>query len=47
VPDVWAVHVIDAFPGFSGDMTSAVTDFKGDGRVDVAMTPMYNDGNLV
>ncbi|MCU1260341.1 MAG: hypothetical protein JWO80_3226 [Bryobacterales bacterium] len=45
--DVWAVHVIDAFPGFSGDMTSAATDFNGDGRVDVAMTPMYNDGNLV
>ena len=44
---VWAVHVIDASPGFSGDMTSATVDFNRDGRVDVAMTPMYNDGNLV
>jgi hypothetical protein len=47
VTDVWAVHVIDAFPGFSGDMTSAAFDLNRDGRVDVAMTPMYNDGNLV
>ena len=45
--NVWTPHVIDAGPGFSGDMTIAVADFNNDGRVDVAMCPMYDDANLV
>ncbi len=45
--DTWAVHVIDARPGFIGDMTTTEADFDQDGRLDVAMVPMYNNGNLV
>jgi hypothetical protein len=44
--DTWAVHVIDAQPGFIGDMTSTEADFNQDGRLDVAMAPMYNNGRL-
>jgi hypothetical protein len=47
VTDTWRVHIIDSNPGFSGDMTTAVADFNRDGRLDVAMSPMYNDGYLV
>jgi hypothetical protein len=45
--DTWTIHVIDASPGFATYMTSAVADLNRDGRMDVVMTPMYNDGNLV
>lgn len=45
--NTWTVHIIDPNPGFSGDMTTAVADFNRDGRLDVAMSPMYNDGYLV
>ncbi len=48
--EVWTPHVIDAHPGFSakdGGMTTATADFNGDGRIDVAMAPMYADGKLV
>jgi len=47
VTDTWRVHIIDSNPGFSGDMTTAVADFNRDGRRDIAMSPMYNDGYLV
>jgi hypothetical protein len=47
VTNIWTVHVIDPSPGFSGDMTTAAADFNGDGRLDIAMSPMYNDGYLV
>jgi hypothetical protein len=45
--DTWTMHVIDPLPGFATYMTSAVADFNHDGRLDIAMTPMYDDGNLV
>jgi hypothetical protein len=45
--NVWTPHVIDATPGFSGYMTIAVADLNQDGRLDVAMCPMYINGTLV
>jgi hypothetical protein len=45
--DTWAVHVIDARPGFIGDMTTTEGDFNQDGSLDIAMAPMYNNGNLI
>jgi hypothetical protein len=45
--DTWVVHVIDSSPGFTGEMTTTVSDFNLDGRLDIAMAPMYNNGNLV
>jgi hypothetical protein len=45
--DTWTMHVIDPLPGFTTYMTSATADLNRDGRMDVVMTPMYNDGNLV
>ena len=48
--ETWKPHVIDDHPGFSakdGGMTTAAADFNGDGRLDVAMAPMYARGNLV
>ena len=44
--DVWTPHVIDASPGFAGHMTIATADFNRDGRMDIALTPMYQDGTL-
>jgi regulation of enolase protein 1 (concanavalin A-like superfamily) len=44
--DTWTEHVIDQSPGFTGEMTSLSFDINLDGRADVAMAPMYNDGNL-
>jgi uncharacterized repeat protein (TIGR01451 family) len=51
VTNVWTPHVIDANPGFSGSgfpgyMTIAVADFNRDGRSDIAMCAMYDNGNL-
>ena len=46
----WTPHVIDPHPGFSakdGGMTTAAADFNGDGRLDIAMAPMYARGDLV
>jgi hypothetical protein len=45
--DTWTMHVIDPSPGFATYMTSAVADLNHDGSLDIAMTPMYDDGNLV
>ncbi len=48
--ELWTPHIIDAHPGFSaknGGMTTAAADFNGDGRIDIAMAPMYADGKLV
>jgi FG-GAP-like repeat/Beta xylosidase C-terminal Concanavalin A-like domain len=47
VTNTWTAHVIDASPGFSGDMTTAAADFNRDGRLDIAMSPMYNNAYLV
>ena len=47
---MWTSHVIDHHPGFSakgGGMTTAAADFNGDGRLDIAMAPMYARGDLV
>ena len=46
----WTPHLIDRHPGFSakdGGMTTAAADFNGDGRIDIAMAPMYARGDLV
>ncbi len=48
--ETWKSHVIDHHPGFSGKdggMTTAAGDFNGDGRLDIAMAPMYARGDLV
>ncbi len=48
--EIWQPHVIDPHPGFSvksGGMTTAAADLNGDGRLDIAMAPMYAHGNLV
>src|SRR5262249_13010221 len=45
--DNWTIHIIDPLPGFATYMTSAVADLNHDGCLDIAMTPMYTDGNLV
>jgi hypothetical protein len=45
--DTWTMHIIDPLPGFATYMTSAAADLNRDGRLDVVMTPMYDDGNLV
>jgi hypothetical protein len=45
--NVWGKHIIDENPGFAGRMTTATADFNHDGHVDIAMSRMYGDGNLV
>jgi hypothetical protein len=44
---IWTPHLIDTIPGSSGYLTTAVADLNHDGRTDILLCPMYDDGLLV